>query len=137
MQSIKGAKINLGSILMSVIVGIAVTIILLLIAAALVQGEYLDETKIGIALVAINIIAGLTCGIAAQTIGRGGGHINGMLGGAVYAGTLILAGFLLDIQAQHSAEIAKIITVSLACGFIGSKLNLAKSNKKLLKKRKI
>lgn len=136
MQSTKGTKPNAGSILMSVIMGIATTIILLLVTAALVRSGQLEESKVGITLVAINIIAGLACGIAARICSREGGSVNGIIGGAAYSGVMITVAFLLDMQTPQGAIIIKIITISIVFSFIGSKLNLAKSNKKLRKKRK-
>ena len=47
-----------------------------------------------------------------------------------------MVAFLLNMQAPQTAARGKIFAISLASGFIGSKLNLAKSNKKLRKKRK-
>lgn len=129
-------KINGGAIVLSVIVGLAVTIILLLVASAMMQSGKLNEGSIGAALVAINIIAGFACGITARSSGREGGSLNGLIAGLVYAGLIILVAFLLEMQAPQAAAMGKIIAISLVSGFIGSKLNLAKSNKKLRKKRK-
>lgn len=136
MQSSKTVKINGGAIVLSVIVGLAVTIILLLVASAMMQSGKLNEGSIGAALVAINIIAGFACGITARSSGREGGSLNGLIAGLVYAGLIILVAFLLEMQAPQAAAMGKIIAISLVSGFIGSKLNLAKSNKKLRKKRK-
>lgn len=122
--------------MLSVIVGLAVTIILLLVASAMMQSGKLNEGSIGAALVAINIIAGFACGITARSSGREGGSLNGLIAGLVYAGLIILVAFLLEMQAPQAAAMGKIIAISLVSGFIGSKLNLAKSNKKLRKKRK-
>lgn len=136
LQSIKGTRINAGAIMLSAIIGLAATIVLLLITAALVQGGKLGEERVEASLVVINIIAGLICGITSRLSGRGGGSLNGLVGGAVYAAVLILVGFLLDMQTPQGAIIIKILAISIVCSFIGSKLNLAKSNKKLRKKRK-
>ena len=100
------------------------------------QSEKLDESSISLTLILINIISGLVCGAVSRLSGREGGSINGLLAGAVYAGVIVLTSFLLDIQAPKGEVIIKIIGISLVCSFIGSKLNLAKSNKKLRKKRK-
>lgn len=136
MQSTKGARINAGAIMLSAIIGLAATIVLLLITAALVQSGKLGEERVEASLVVINIIAGLMCGITSRLSSRGGGSLNGLIGGAVYAAVLILVGFLLDMQTPQGAIFIKIIAISIVCSFIGSKLNLAKSNKKLRKKRK-
>lgn len=136
MQSSKTVKINGGAIVLSVIVGLAVTIVFLLVASAMMQSGKLNEGSIGAALVAINIIAGFACGITARSSGREGGILNGLLAGLAYAGLIILVAFLLDMQAPQAAAMGKIIAISLVGSFIGSKLNLAKSNKKLRKKRK-
>lgn len=136
MQSSKTVKINGGAIVLSVIVGLAVTIILLLVASAMMQSGKLNEGSIGAALVAINIIAGFACGITARSSGREGGSLNGLIAGLVYAGLIILVAFLLEMQAPQAVAMGKIIAISLVSSFIGSKLNLAKSNKKLLKKCK-
>ena len=136
MQSSKTVKINGGAIVLSVIVGLAVTIILLLVASAMMQSGKLNEGSIGAALVAINIIAGFACGITARSSGREGGSLNGLIAGLVYAGLIILVVFLLEMQAPQAVAMGKIIAISLVSSFIGSKLNLAKSNKKLRKKRK-
>lgn len=129
-------KINGGAIVLSVIVGLAVTIILLLVASAMMQSGKLNEGSIGAALVAINIIAGFACGITARSSGREGGSLNGLIAGLVYAGLIILVAFLLEMQAPQAVAMGKIIAISLVSSFIGSKLNLAKSNKKLRKKCK-
>ena len=136
MQSSKTVKINGGAIVLSVIVGLAVTIILLLVASAMMQSGKLNEGSIGAALVAINIIAGFACGITARSSGREGASLNGLIAGLVYAGLIILVVFLLEMQAPQAVAMGKIIAISLVSSFIGSKLNLAKSNKKLRKKRK-
>lgn len=136
MQSSKTIKVNGGAIVQSVIVGLAATIVLLLAASALMQSGKLDEGSIGIALIAINIIAGLACGITARSSGREGGSLNGLIAGLVYAGLIIMVAFLLDMKAPQAASIGKIIAISLVSSYIGSKLNLAKSNKKLRKRRK-
>ena len=136
LQSSKGIKLNCSTILISVTIGIAATIILILAASALMQSEKLDESSISLTLILINIISGLICGTVSRISGREGGSINGLLAGAVYAGVIVLTSFLLDIQAPKGEVIIKIIGISLVCSFIGSKLNLAKSNKKLRKKRK-
>lgn len=136
MQSSKTIKVNGGAIVLSVIVGLAATIVLLLAASALMQSSKLDEGSIGIALIAINIIAGLACGITARSSGREGGSLNGLIAGLVYAGLIIMVAFLLDMKAPQAASIGKIIAISLVSSYIGSKLNLAKSNKKLRKRRK-
>lgn len=136
MQSSKTVKVNDGAIVLSVIVGLAVTIVLLLAASALMQSGKLGESSIGTALIAINIIAGFACGITARSSGREGGSLNGLLAGLAYAGLIILVAFLLDMQAPQAAAMGKILAISLVSSFIGSKLNLAKSNKKLRKKRK-
>ena len=136
MQSSKGIKLNCSTILISVTIGIAATIILILAASALMQSEKLDESSISLTLILINIISGLICGTVSRICGREGGSINGLLAGAVYAGIIVLTSFLLDIQAPKGEVIIRIIGISLICSFIGSKLNLAKSNKKLRKKRK-
>ncbi|MDD5903065.1 MAG: TIGR04086 family membrane protein [Oscillospiraceae bacterium] len=136
MQSSKGIKLNFSTILVSAIIGIAATIVLLLAASALMQSEKLDESSISLTLILINIISGLVCGAVSRLSGREGGSIIGLLAGAVYAGVIVLTSFLLDIQAPKGEVIIKIIGISLVCSFIGSKLNLAKSNKKLRKKRK-
>ena len=136
MQSSKGIKLNCSAILISVTIGIAATIILILAASALMQSEKLDESSISLTLILINIISGLICGTVSRISGREEGSINGLLAGAVYAGIIILTSFLLDIQAPKGEIIFRIIGISLMCSFIGSKLNLAKSNKKLRKKRK-
>lgn len=102
----------------------------------MMQSGKLNEGSIGAALVAINIIAGFACGITARSSGREGGSLNGLIAGLVYAGLIILVAFLLEMQAPQAAAMGKIIAISLVSGFIGSKLNLAKSNKKLRKKRK-
>ena len=136
MQSSKTVKVNGGAIVLSVIVGLAVTIVLLLAASALMQSGKLGESSIGTALIVINIIAGFACGITARSSGREGGSLNGLLAGLAYAGLIILVAFLLDMQAPQAAAMVKILAISLASSFIGSKLNLAKSNKKLRKKRK-
>ena len=136
MQSSKGIKLNCSTILISVTIGIAATIILILAASALMQSEKLDESSISLTLILINIISGLICGTVSRISGREGGGINGLLAGAVYAGIIVLTSFLLDIQAPKGEVIIRIIGISLICSFIGSKLNLAKSNKKLRKKRK-
>ncbi len=136
MQSSKTVKINGGAIVLSVIVGLAVTIILLLVASAMMQSGKLNEGSIGAALVAINIIAGFACGITARSSGREGGSLNGLIAGLVYAGLIILVAFLLEMQAPQAVAMGKIIAISLVSSFIGSKLNLAKSNKKLRKKCK-
>lgn len=122
--------------MLSVIVGLAVTIVLLLAASALMQSGKLTEGNIGTALIVINIIAGFACGITARLSGREGGNLNGLLAGLTYAGSIILVAFLLDMQAPQTAAMGKILAISLVSSFIGSKLNLAKSNKKLRKKRK-
>ena len=136
LQSSKGIKLNCSTILISVTIGIAATIILILAASALMQSEKLDESSISLTLILINIISGLICGTVSRISGREEGSINGLLAGAVYAGIIVLTSFLLDIQAPKGEVIIRIIGISLICSFIGSKLNLAKSNKKLLKKRK-
>ena len=136
LQSSKGIKLNCSTILISVTIGIAATIILILAASALMQSEKLDESSISLTLILINIISGLICGTVSRISGREGGGINGLLAGAVYAGIIVLTSFLLDIQAPKGEVIIRIIGISLICSFIGSKLNLAKSNKKLRKKRK-
>ena len=136
MQSSKGIKLNCSTILISVTIGIAATIILILAASALMQSEKLDESSISLTLILINIISGLICGTVSRISGREEGSINGLLAGAVYAGIIVLTSFLLDIQAPKGEAIIRIIGISLICSFIGSKLNLAKSNKKLRKKRK-
>lgn len=136
MQSSKTVKVNGGTIVLSVIVGLAVTIVLLLAASALMQSGKLTEGNIGTALIVINIIAGFACGITARLSGREGGNLNGLLAGLTYAGSIILVAFLLDMQAPQTAAMGKILAISLVSSFIGSKLNLAKSNKKLRKKRK-
>lgn len=136
MQSSKTVKVNGGAIVLSVIVGLAVTIVLLLAASALMQSGKLGESSIGTALIVINIIAGFACGITARSSGREGGSLNGLLAGLAYAGLIILVAFLLDMQAPQAAAMGKILAISLTSSFIGSKLNLAKSNKKLRKKRK-
>lgn len=136
LQSSKGIKLNCSTILISVTIGIAATIILILAASALMQSEKLDESSISLTLILINIISGLICGTVSRISGREGGIINGLLAGAVYAGIIVLTSFLLDIQAPKGEVIIRIIGISLICSFIGSKLNLAKSNKKLRKKRK-
>ena len=136
LQSSKGIKLNCSTILISVTIGIAATIILILAASALMQSEKLDESSISLTLILINIISGLICGTVSRISGREEGSINGLLAGAVYAGIIVLTSFLLDIQAPKGEVIIRIIGISLICSFIGSKLNLAKSNKKLRKKRK-
>lgn len=136
LQSSKGIKLNCSAILISVTIGIAATIILILAASALMQSEKLDESSISLTLILINIISGLICGTVSRISGREEGSINGLLAGAVYAGIIVLTSFLLDIQAPKGEVIIRIIGISLICSFIGSKLNLAKSNKKLRKKRK-
>lgn len=136
LQSSKGIKLNCSAILISVTIGIAATIILILAASALMQSEKLDESSISLTLILINIISGLICGTVSRISGREEGSINGLLAGAVYAGIIVLTSFLLDIQAPKGEIIIRIIGISLICSFIGSKLNLAKSNKKLRKKRK-
>ncbi len=136
MQSSKTVKINGRAIVVSVIVGLAVTIILLLAISALMQSGKLNEDSIGAVLIVINIIAGFACGITARSSGREGGSLNGLLAGLAYAGLIILVAFLLDMQAPQAAAMGKILVISLVSSFIGSKLNLAKSNKKLRKKRK-
>ena len=136
MQSSKGIKLNCSTILISVTIGISATIILILAASALMQSEKLDESSISLTLILINIISGLICGTVSRISGREEGSINGLLAGAVYAGIIVLTSFLLDIQAPKGEVIIRIIGISLICSFIGSKLNLAKSNKKLRKKRK-
>lgn len=136
MQSSKTVKVNGGAIVLSVIVGLAVTIVLLLAASALMQSGKLGESSIGTVLIAINIIAGFACGITARSSGREGGSLNGLLAGLAYAGLIILVAFLLDMQAPQAAAMVKILAISLVSSFIGCKLNLAKSNKKLRKKRK-
>ena len=136
MQSSKTVKINGRAIVVSVIVGLAVTIILLLAISALIQSGKLNEDSIGAVLIVINIIAGFACGITARSSGREGGSLNGLLAGLAYAGLIILVAFLLDMQAPQAAAMGKILVISLVSSFIGSKFNLAKSNKKLRKKRK-
>lgn len=136
MQSSKKVKINGRAIVVSVIVGLAVTIILLLTISALMQRGKLNEASTGAALIVINIIASISCGITARSFGREGGSVNGLLAGLAYAGVIIVVAFLLNMQAPQTAAMGKIFAISLVSGFIGSKLNLAKSNKKLRKKRK-
>ncbi len=136
MQSSKTVKINGRAIVVSVIVGLAVTIILLLAISALMQRGKLNEASTGAALIVINIIVGISCGITARSFGREGGSVNGLLAGLAYAGVIIVVAFLLNMQAPQTAAMGKIFAISLVSGFIGSKLNLAKSNKKLRKKRK-
>ena len=136
MQSSKTVKINGRAIVVSVIVGLAVTIILLLAISALMQRGKLNEPSTGAALIVINIIAGISCGITVCLFGREGGSVNGLLAGLAYAGVIIVVAFLLNMQAPQTAAMGKIFAISLVSGFIGSKLNLAKSNKKLRKKRK-
>ena len=136
MQSSKTVKINGRAIVVSVIVGLAVTIILLLAISALMQRGKLNEASTGAALIVINIIAGISCGITARSFGMEGGSVNGLLAGLAYAGVIIVVAFLLNMQAPQTAAMGKIFAISLVSGFIGSKLNLAKSNKKLRKKRK-
>lgn len=74
MQSSKTVKINGRAIVVSVIVGLAVTIILLLAISALMQRGKLNEASTGAALIVINIIAGISCGITARSFGREGGE---------------------------------------------------------------
>lgn len=136
MQSSKTVKINGRAIVVSVIVGLAVTIILLLAISALMQSGKLNEDSIGAVLIVINIIAGFACGITARSSGREGGSLNGLLAGLAYAGLIILVAFLLDMQAPQAAAMGKMLVISLVSSFIGNKFNLAKSNKKLRKKRK-
>lgn len=136
MQSSKTVKINGRAIVVSVIVGLAVTIILLLAISALMQRGKLNEASTGAALIVINIIVGISCGITARSFGREGGSVNGLLAGLAYAGVIIVVAFLLNMQAPQTAAMGKIFAISLVSGFIGSKLNLAKSNKKLRKKCK-
>ena len=136
MQSSKAVKIDGRAIVVSVIVGLAVTIILLLAISALMQSGKLNEDSIGAVLIVINIIAGFACGITARSSGREGGSLNGLLAGLAYAGLIILVAFLLDMQAPQAAAMGKILVISLVSSFIGSKFNLAKSNKNLRKKRK-
>ena len=136
MQSSKTVKINGRAIVVSVIMGLAVTIILLLAISALMQRGKLNEASTGAALIVINIIAGISCGITARSFSREGGSVNGLLAGLAYAGVIIVVAFLLNMQVPQTAAMGKIFAISLVSGFIGSKLNLAKSNKKLRKKRK-
>lgn len=119
--------------MVSVIVGLAVTIILLLAISALMQSGKLNEGSIGAVLIVINIIAGFACGITARSSGREGGSLNGLLAGLAYAGLIILVAFLLDMQAPQAAAMGKILVISLVSSFIGSKFNLAKSNKNYAK----
>lgn len=93
MQSSKTVKINGRAIVVSVIVGLAVTIILLLAISALMQRGKLNEASTGAALIVINIIAGISCGITARSFGREGGSVNGLLAGLAYAGVIIVVAF--------------------------------------------
>ena len=136
MQSSKTVKINGRAIVVSVIVGLAVTIILLLAISALMQRGKLNEASTGAALIVINIIAGFACGMTARSSGREGGSLNGLIAGLAYAGLIIMVAFLLDMHTPQAAAMGKIIAISLVSSYIGSKINLAKSNKKLRKKRK-
>ena len=136
MQSAKTVKVKPGAVVLSVIVGLAVTIILLLAASALMQNDKLNESGIGVALIVINIIAGFSCGVTARSSVREGGSLNGLIAGFAYVGLIFLVAFLLDIQVPKAAAVGKITVISLISSYIGSKLNLAKSNKKLRKRRK-
>lgn len=137
MQPTKSVKVCGAAVVLAVIVGLAATIVLLLVVSALMQSGKLSESSIGAVLIAINIIAGFTCGITARSAGREGGSLNGLLAGLVYAGLIIMVAFLLDMQTPQAAVMGKILALSLVSSFIGSKLNLVKSNRKLRKKRKL
>ena len=136
MRSSKTAKFNSRAIVMPVIVGLMITIVLLLMVSAMIQNGMLNEGSMGAALVIINIIAGFACGMTARSSGRGGGRLNGSIAGLAYAGLIIMVAFLLDMHTPQAAAMGKIIAISLVSSYIGSKINLAKSNKKLRKKRK-
>ena len=74
--------------------------------------------------------------MTARSSGREGGSLNGLIAGLAYAGLIIMVAFLLDMHTPQAAAMGKIIAISLVSSYIGSKINLAKSNKKLRKKRK-
>ncbi len=139
MQSKNNKKVPLVStkgIPAAVLIGIAATIVMLFIAAALIETGKLKEQRIDIAIIIINILAGLICGAVAKAAGRGGGALNGILSGVVYATVLVLLAVLLDFGLADKAEILRVYIVSVLSGFAGWKINLAKSNKKFHKKHK-
>lgn len=133
----KNNRLSGGVIFVSALTGIAVTALLLFLAAALIESGRLKEQNIKLAIIIINVVAGFICGLAARAAAGEGGSINGILSGAVYATIMLLLGILLDLGSADSAQIIRQYAVSIVSSFIGSKVNLVKSNKKLRKKRKV
>ncbi len=135
-NSKKAPMVRSKGIAAAVLIGIAATIVMLFIAAALIEAGKLKEQRIDIAIIIINALAGMICGIVSKAAGRGGGTLNGIISGAVYATFILLIAVLLDFGITDKAEILRMYIVSVLFGFAGCKINLAKSNKKLRKKHK-
>lgn len=139
MQSKSGNKSNTISakgIPAAVLISIAATIVMLFVAAAMIETGKIKEQRIEAVIIIINVLAGLICGFVTKAAGRGGGAINGIISGAVYATVIVLLAILLDFELTDKAEFLRIYTVSVLSAFVGCKINLAKSNKKFRKKHK-
>ena len=132
----KSKKVSAKGIPTAVLISIAATIVMLLIAAALIEAGKIKEQGIGTIVIIINVLAGLICGAVSKAAGRGGGALNGIISGAVYATVIVLLAVLLDFQLTDKAQILRIYAVSVLSAFAGCKINLAKSNKKFHKKHK-
>ena len=121
-------------IIAGLVTGAAVTIILLLIASIMIHSGKLGNENIKIITIAINIIAGFTCGITVKAVGQGSG-LHGMLCGLLYSAICILPAVFTDKLSLSIASDLRILLISVVTSLLGSKIDLFKSNKKLRKRR--
>lgn len=135
-SSNKSQKISSKGIPAAVLISIAATIVMLFVAAALIETGKIKEQRIETVIITINVLAGLICGIVTKAAGKGGSAIKGMVSGAVYATVIALLAILLEFELTDKVQILRIYAVSVLSAFAGWKTNLAKSNKKFHKKHK-
>lgn len=136
MQSKGKTGLNIKAIVKGLVWAIIISLALLLLLSYFISRNSIDESKTETAFLAVCALAGITCGISVKRISREGGSINAVISALMYALLCTTPALLSENRTADVSDFLKIIAISMVTSYIGYKVNLFKSNKKLRKKSK-
>lgn len=120
-------------IIPGVIAGLSVTVIMLAVSVVLIREELISEDSIKTINIIINIISAAICGAVTRAAGKRGEAI-GLVAGIIYSVFFITPMLIND---AGTADVLRILLISLIFSQVFFRLDLGKSNKKFRKKTKL
>ena len=114
------------------ITALAVTAILICLCVLGMSREIISDKNTDMLMIVINFISAAVCGAVTKAVGKRSA-VNGSVSGIIYAAVFITPMLINDAP---TADVLRMLLISVVTSFTFSSLNLFKSNKRFHKKTK-